>query len=703
MKGPRASLSRTLAFWASLPAIARALDVTLSSHIQTCSSMEVTWDASTGTAPWTITVAPVGQLPVSVTVPAAYMTSRQWSWSWEVPDYPSSAQVLVAVSDSTGAVSGTSSLQRIATGTSSAACKAPASALDFVWYTSGGKSPSECGTMPVHWQVDSTNTGLVGAPQFVLLAEEQPPVQYAAGARDTVWNMPVPFKQGERFVIAAFDDGKSGTGGVGDLYTVGRKSGRCTSSAAAATPSAGLVAAKAIASPPASTPSAKTSPTTAASGTKAGASTTGAKSAAKPTGSHHSGKSATDSADSSASSSHGAAIAGGVLGCLAAAAIVVGLLLWWKRRKAGQGSASTWPPGDVVPWKWDVVADEKHGGPGGPGGPGSPIGAGAGALRRSSGSNYGPVGGPSSSFKVHSVQTPSQSPYVPGSPPTAFASATQPDMGHISKSSLSSRNIYSVVPDHALFPPPSQRDMRLDQGGASGLPQGPFVQGLERPPAAKVVPDSMLFPPPAPSTSSSASLGTPLGGVGAGVGTYAALQGAQPHERSLYPTPREQHQPQQPQQPSHSLANSRDGQQQMRSPVPSHARTVEGTSALHAPAPAPAPAPVPSSPGAVSYMPPLYPAATSIHDPYSHMSHFYNDPAMQARIAAFGPSEAAQTRSPQTRVPTIPEEYRGDANAATGPHTLASQGGAPRAAPDPRASRGTTGSGDGYNGILPYL
>lgn len=54
----------------------------------------------------------------------------------------------------------------------------------------------------------------------------------------------------------------------------------------------------------------------------------------------------------------------------------------------------------------------------------------------------------------------------------------------------------------------------------------------------------------------------------------------------------------------------------------------------------------------LGYIPPPGPVSTSIHDPYAHMSQFYNDPSMQARIAAMG---ASMPMAPS--VPSIPSQY----------------------------------------------
>ncbi|PWN24590.1 hypothetical protein BDZ90DRAFT_263136 [Jaminaea rosea] len=598
------------------------LAVTLSDDIKSCSPMTVTWDASKGQAPWTITVAPVNQLPVSVTIPTASSSSSQWQWN--VPNYPDSLNVIVAVSDATGAVAGTSSFSRIAT--SSSSCSAPASDLDFVWFPRSEKAiPQECGSWEIQWQVDSSNSGITPPVQFVVLAERMVPLQYAAGIRDTSWNFPVVLPSGTDFVIVALDDGKSGTGGVGEQYTVGSRPTKCTANANV-TASPGLVAAKSIGSAVAASSSA-TASSSSASSSRTGSHHNSTKSgavAATPTSSNSSSssKNAADDSSSSSSSSNGGAIAGAVVGCLLAAAIVAGLFIFWRRRKTANGGGSNgrsgWPAAEVMPWKWEVVDDEKRNGNGGEG-PSDDGHHGGGAAAGAAAAGAG------SSFAVHHVRKASGA----NMDPTYAYAASGTDAGsqghHVSKPSLSSRNIYSVVPDEALFPPPGpasshhhqswdepsqqrgrQREVSSGSSSVEGRPP--------RPPVAKVVPDSMLFPPPPPASGA----GTPVGGIGAGVGTYAAM-----NNRSY--------------DSAHGSPSLAPGQVLGRNLVPRQPAPFRERERAEDPFTSPERQPStsqsPPRQPASTAPPSSYPISTSIHDPYSHMSRIYNDPIMAARMA----------------------------------------------------------------------
>ncbi|CAO1616412.1 unnamed protein product [Jaminaea pallidilutea] len=463
---------------------AAPLAVTISDDVQTCDSMTVTWDITQGIAPWTITVAPVGQFPVSVAVPAGYMPAsagKQWSWEWQVPNYSNPSQVIVAVSDSTGKFAGTSSLQSIAQGTGS--CAAPDTTLDFVWYPVNDETaPTYCNAWPVAWQVDKTNNGIEVPVEFVVLGENSYPLQYSAGMRDSEWEMPVLLASGTKFVMAAFDAGKSGTGGVGDVYTVGAQRGSCVSSGAK--PSVGLVSATAAASaaPASSTAStSKASSTSSASSSRmttisrsSGASTAAASTAAPTTSSDDADASKKSSSSSSSSSSNGGAIAGAVIGVLAALALLAAAIIFWRRRKqdGNGGTGRGWPANEVSPWRWEVVDEDKNGGQDGwsEKAPGSP-----------------PVG--------HSSSHPHDEDDVAG------VGAAGGVMHHISRPSLSSRN---------------------------GFPRNPQAgpAGLERPAVARVVPDSMLWPPPPPSAMAAQHMDDP----------YSAAKSTSPSGRNLVPS-----------------------------------------------------------------------------------------------------------------------------------------------------------------------
>lgn len=621
------------------------------------------------------------------------MPSSQWSWSWDVPSFSASTRIIVAVSDSTGAVSGTSKLQSITLGTKKT-CKAPPDTLDFVWYTSNGNAPSECGTFHVHWQIDSTNNGIVGPAQFVLLAENDAPLQYGARASDGVWDMPVPFKAGTNFVIVAFDNGKAGTGGVGDVYTVAAKKGRCVSSSANA-PSVGLVAAKTTAAAPQSLLSTKPTSkgTPALTKSSSGSSSDGSTPAATQSNSYGISNSSLNGAkDTAGLTSHGGAIAGGVLGSLIVAAIIFGVFVCWKGKKVSQGQATAWPTGCVFSWRWEVVEKSAEG----RGGTANFAGNDTGkrprnaflraAMRRSSGSAYGSrQDNLSASFNVLNVKRQGHEPNsVANVSPPAFTSAAQQDSRHITKPSLSSRSIYSVVPDDTLFPSPVQRSHE----DTSHISKALSVHRLKPPAFAKVVPDSMLFPPPVPSPSSSSSVGTLIGGIGAGVGTYAAMHASAGKTSYSCQPEQDVHDHQQP-----------FGASAGRSPTSGSLGHIQPlSSGVQMPT---ANASPPSYPEAstAAYVPPPYPASTSIHDPYSHMSQIYTDPAVQAQIASYSSHGLAQVQPPE--VSARSDEYKSPPMSAGTSFNLDAGRQDAQHLPFPSASAAAAASLDAMNSKLP--
>lgn len=579
---------------------AAPLAINLPQTISTCSPATISWDASAGKAPWTITVAPVNGLPESVSVPANYMTGKTWSWDWNVPNFPqpSSQQVIVAISDSTGAVAGSSALQTLSAGTSTS-CSAPPSALDFVWYPPE-RSPKACDDWKITWQEDKGNSGIVAPVQFSVIPENGAPTAYTAGPKDKTWDMAIGLSSGTRFVLVAFDKGNSGTGGVGQVYTVRRNRGSCSSKGVSAIP--GLVAASTVA-----TPSSKGS--TSSSAGKSSKSTSTASSS-KNGQSDDSGASSNDSSHSSTG-----AIAGGVVGGLAALALIAGLAMYFMRRRANTTpNQRRWPGGEIMPWKWEVVDEKSQDSHGGSHGGSASKAFVGGHLRRPSGDPNWPPG---------SMQHDMGNPQADSADMNHMSSSSgaNPTSKHITKSSLSTRNVFSVVPDTALFPPP----LSPTNEKAPTFTVGQRYQNLERPPQSKVVADSMLFPPPRQS-----------GAVNGAAMTTRQLQEqsqalsqnpagivpeSRPAPRQVYPQPGPQ-------------------TQQSQSQAPPHRKPASPTTGGY------------NQPQRTDYVPPPQPISTSIHDPYSHMSRVYSPGTVQKTLHRRDFSEDTQGRLP-------PSDYRG--------------------------------------------
>ncbi|SPO21127.1 uncharacterized protein UTRI_00604 [Ustilago trichophora] len=299
--------------------------------------MKISWDTSAGTAPWTVTVAPLGHVPISVTLPANYMTSKSWHWDWDVPGYTNAvSSVIVAVSDSTGRVAGTSGLSKL---NRAGSCSAPPEHLDFIWYPPGG-SPKQCEDWLLTVQEDRGNLGLKMPVDLLILPENDVPTRLRiTDQKHSSVDWTVNYARGTSFAIASFDAGTSGTGGVGgQAYTVGH--GRSTSCIGANQREAvaGLPAASSTASPVAASSTSAPSrmatsrlPTTAAS--------TNAKS--NPTSTAAAKVDATSEKSSTSSGVIGGAV-GGVLGALVLAGLV-GFCYRRQRNNRGPDEYGVYP------------------------------------------------------------------------------------------------------------------------------------------------------------------------------------------------------------------------------------------------------------------------------------------------------------------------------------------------------------------------
>lgn len=498
--------------------------------------MTITWDVSSGSAPWTLLIAPVNWLPVTVTIPSSYMSSSAltWSYDWSVPDYSDTPQVVAAVSDSSGKHSGVSAITSISAGRAS--CDAPSEAQDFVWYGAAA-SPRNCGSWKINWVKDKGNSGIVAPVEFSILPEGGTPVTYRADKGDTSWEMPVDWVQGTKLIIAAFDAGKSGTGGVGDVYTVGKTAEDCDTGSGS--PTAGLAAASMTAS---------AARTTSATSSRGGSTSSTDRHRAS-TSSQHGTSSASSGASSgtglssgSASSDAGVDISntskntsGAKVGAAAAASaicivVLIGLAFWWYRRRQAKGAAAHgsgsnggtrghWPGlVNVVPWA-TMEDDEKDRGGAQRNyvdGEVTVVTLGEDPASKSPRASLDP---PEVTYRVnrgHSAR-PSHDPHLPAASATSSSALGG---GHVSTLSLSSRNAFFAAQDNAVLPLAGQQQQQAGQH----LAQSPVKQiqhsPLPKPAMDRVVPDTMLFPPPpvraalmqSPKMRSAASPGDSAGG-----------------------------------------------------------------------------------------------------------------------------------------------------------------------------------------------
>lgn len=482
--------------------------------------MTITWDVSSGSAPWTLLIAPVNWLPITVTIPASHMSSSAltWSYDWSVPDYSDTPEVVAAVSDSSGKHSGVSAITTISSGSGS--CDAPSEDLDFVWY--GPKAaPRNCGSWKIEWAEDKGNSGIVDPVEFSILPEGGTPVTYRADKGDTSWKMPVDWIKGTKLIIAAFDAGSSGTGGVGDVYTVGKTAEECDTGSGS--PTAGLVAASTTASAARTTSTASSHRSSTSSTerhrssalsqhrTSSAAATSASSGATSGTGLSSGSTSAdADAASLSTSTSSSSAKIGAAAAASAICAVVLlGLAFWWHRRRQAKRAAAHGTDGNgrnqghwpglvnVVPWS-KMEDDEKDRGGAHRDyvdGEVTVVTVGDDPTAKSPRASLDP---PEASYRVtrgHSSR-PSNDPHLPAVNATGSSALGN---GHVSKLSLSSRNAFSAAQDNAVLPTHGQQQQQQqapEQHFAQSLAKHTQHSPLPKPAMDKVVPDAMLFPPP---------------------------------------------------------------------------------------------------------------------------------------------------------------------------------------------------------------
>ncbi|KAJ1031212.1 hypothetical protein NDA18_002430 [Ustilago nuda] len=501
---PKAALITFLFTLGSTCAQAAPLQVTLSDDLTTCQPMKVAWDTSVGTAPWTVTVAPLGHVPLSVSLPSNYMSSKSWHWDWHIPGYTTPvSQVIVAVSDSTGRVSGTSAFSRL---TKAGSCSAPPEHLDFIWYPPSFV-PRQCQDWRITVQEDRGNLGLKMPVDLLILPENDVPTRLRiADQKHSSVDWMVNYARGTKFAIASFDAGTSGTGGVGgQAYTVGDARSTSCIGVTQREAVAGLPAASSTAAPVAAVTAgsalsrmATSRVTSTAMGTNAKATST-STSAAK-----------VDAAISGPGTSNG--LIGGAVGGVFAAVLVTGLIIWFYRKQRNTRGPDEY---GVYP------SVEKRGFFGG-------FGSGCFADRVGF-SGGAPNGG---RFGASTDQQGGISPFVTGrSSPWRWTSRSvrlsdNQDMAQVTEDRRVTVNRMneagsSVGHSSSVSLHRGRNSMGGSAGGVTDLNLAPSMHS--------VVPDDALFPPPMsmnkammPSNSgSSSNFGA---GVGAGVGAMGMKQ-----------------------------------------------------------------------------------------------------------------------------------------------------------------------------------
>ncbi|CDU24153.1 uncharacterized protein SPSC_02782 [Sporisorium scitamineum] len=670
----RAAVLGFLLALGSTCALAAPLQVTISSNPTTCQPAKITWDTSAGTAPWTITVAPLGHVPISVSIPANYMPGKSWSWDWNVPGYTRDvSSVIVAVSDSTGAVSGTSAMSRLS---KAGSCSAPPEHLDFIWYPPSS-SPRQCDDWLLTVQEDRGNLGLKMPVDLLILPENDVPTRlHITDAKRSSINWTVNYARGTNFAIAAFDAGTSGTGGVGgQIYTVANgRSASCVGSnlrgSIAGLPAASSTAAPQSASTSTSSPSRMATSRIPASATASNAKTSATSTAAAKV----------DAANAKSGPSSG--VIGGAVGGVLAAVAVVGLIIFFFRKQRNNKGPDEY---GVYP------STEKRTFFGG-------FGSGHSADRAA----YTNRDARNGHFGASTDQQGAISPFVTGrASPWRFSSravrlSDQQDMAQIlddRKAIVNRMNDGPRSMGHS-----SSVSLHRGRDSFGGSAKGSVHHA---PSVHTVVPDEALFPPPMPvNRNMMPNHGVSTSSFGAGVGAGVGAMGMKQHwnrDRSdsgssyqqqrnpfrnpanVVPSPiketfppqvDQQPQPQQPQQQRQHPASC-DSMAAIAGPPlsPSSTYSIAGPTRsrdLTGAVPAQTPPEFEHQDLSTMRIPPPAPISTSLFDPYAHASRLYSDTEVAHLNAAL----------------STPHYDR--ANAAT-PTSFTSNSSAPRYA-DPKES-----------------
>ena len=288
--------------------------------------MQITWDVSKGTAPWTLTIAVLNHIPFIHTFPANYASGKQWTYDFDVPAFKGkNPSLIVAVSDSTGKVAASSDIVDVAAGS----CKTTTETLDFVWYTTPEtQRPASCDELDIHFQKDGNQPGPTAPITLTFIPVKDVPQTFQTTDINAAYTWVNPYPAGTEFVLVVGDAGKAGTGGVGDLYTTGSKAKKCSNKTNSGAIAAGLAGATSTLAAGAGA---------SATRTKGSATQTGrGSSASNGTNASSAGSNGGTSSDGSSGGSKTGAAVGGAVGAVAAVALIGAAIWWYRRRKAQQ-------------------------------------------------------------------------------------------------------------------------------------------------------------------------------------------------------------------------------------------------------------------------------------------------------------------------------------------------------------------------------
>ncbi|CAO1616669.1 unnamed protein product [Parajaminaea phylloscopi] len=209
-------------------AAAHHVDISLSQPA-TCAPLNITWDPSKGTPPFTLMIiAELWYQLAVVTIPATYANTSLplWLYQYQMPSFKNSAvtnapSIAAAIVDSTGKMANTSSFIQV--DNSDESCDRPRSNLEFESWSSG--APVQCQNWSIGWNI--SGKGFVGPMIPFILPERQPPILLTPpsnltsepdGTGGLTWTVSVPGSTPLLYSIT--DSGNGLTGGVGGKNVV---------------------------------------------------------------------------------------------------------------------------------------------------------------------------------------------------------------------------------------------------------------------------------------------------------------------------------------------------------------------------------------------------------------------------------------------------------------------------------------------------
>ncbi|CEH17486.1 hypothetical protein CBOM_03907 [Ceraceosorus bombacis] len=195
---------------------------------QSCAPLNITFDPSKGKPPYTVHIAFSEWYPYIFSVPASYSdpTLGLWLVQFMVPMFqqagvqgPTNPNMIVSVSDSTGAMTNSSVIAQVNSPSAGVTCAGISGSLDFIFWSD--PSQTQCLPFSITWAREGTQKGWTPPLGLFFLPEQTPPLYLPianATAGGLNWTMIIP--AGKRFLMTMSDAGPLG-GGVSGLNTVG--------------------------------------------------------------------------------------------------------------------------------------------------------------------------------------------------------------------------------------------------------------------------------------------------------------------------------------------------------------------------------------------------------------------------------------------------------------------------------------------------